>query len=204
MASFYVASVYYPTTKECTILPPCLVSNGVFNVVHGVILAYDPSKSPHYKVICVRDCDFFEEGHYRIEVYSSEIGHRRQSGGAFSPPDHNNLRYGVFWNGAINWISYWGNSLFFDVDEEKQHECQCLLFLTAMMMMLIIGGLCTLEFGEEENDEDSYLVVNLPKKVVRYKFNDKSFEKLHDFTRVGTEVDTKLELVIEYNRMFMV
>ncbi|KAK1575507.1 hypothetical protein Q3G72_006076 [Acer saccharum] len=165
MASFYVASVYYPTTKECTILPPCLVSNGVFNVVHGVILAYDLSKSPHYRVICVRDCDFFEEEHYRIEVYSSEIGRRRQSGGAFTPPDHTNLRYAI------------PDGYDDDADNRRVRE---------------------------ENDEDSYLVVNLPKKVVRYKFNDKSFEKQHDFARVGTEVDTELELVIEYNRMFMV
>lgn len=34
---------------------------------------------------------------------------------------------------------------------------------------------------EEEDDEKSYLVLHIPKKVIRYNFKDRSFKMLHDF-----------------------
>ncbi|KAK2653424.1 hypothetical protein Ddye_013280 [Dipteronia dyeriana] len=115
--------VYNPTTKQYTVLPPLPVSNGVFRAILGVNLAYDPSKSPDYKVICVRNSDSLREGNYQIEIYSSKTGPWRKSGGTFIAPADINFSLGVFWNGAIHWISNWGNnSLYFDADEEKLHE----------------------------------------------------------------------------------
>lgn len=40
----------------------------------------------------------------------------------------------------------------------------------------------------EENDDDSYLVVHLPAKVIRYNFKDKSFNKIHDFASADSEL----------------
>ncbi|TXG70579.1 hypothetical protein EZV62_005514 [Acer yangbiense] len=99
-----------------------------------------------------------------------------------------------------------------DVDEEKQHEMPMpvipdsyddddnrmvvLLAVAATFPEMVRSSLepwdlhyyafSILSVVWEENDDDPYLVVNLPKKVVHYKFNDKSLEKLNDFARVGT------------------
>ncbi|KAJ0099785.1 hypothetical protein Patl1_20714 [Pistacia atlantica] len=45
----------------------------------------------------------------------------------------------------------------------------------------------TLCVVREENDEDSYLVLHLPTKVIRYNFKDNSFRKIHDFTPSDSE-----------------
>ncbi|KAL5810788.1 hypothetical protein ACOSQ4_027356 [Xanthoceras sorbifolium] len=113
--------VYNPTTKQYTVLPPLPV-NEVFKVIYGVNLAYDPSKSPHYKVICVRTYENSEEGVCQIEVYSSKTGPWRKSDGTFTAHYETEFGLGMFWNGALHWISPWDSSLYFDVDEEKVHE----------------------------------------------------------------------------------
>ncbi|TXG70583.1 hypothetical protein EZV62_005518 [Acer yangbiense] len=256
--------VYNPTTKQYTVLPPLPVSNGVFRAIHGVNLAYDPSKSPDYKVICVRNCDSLQEGHYQIEIYSSKTGPWRKSGGTFIAAAGINFSLGVFWNCAIHWISYWGNnnSLYFDADEEKLHElsmpavpdgygermvryfgesrnhlhlieiygpCTALFnvyemerdysgwFVKYRVDLLSVAaafpemirsnldpwnlhyyGFWILSIIREDKDENSYLVVHLTKKAIRYNFNDKSFLKLHDFAPVGSQLESESTLEFEF------
>ncbi|GJN05398.1 hypothetical protein PR202_ga23019 [Eleusine coracana subsp. coracana] len=65
-----------------------------------VSLAFDPSKSRHYKIIALADM-------YSIHVYSSETRswrmaiHSDQSAGLFQG---HYLFHGVFWNGSVVWI----------------------------------------------------------------------------------------------------
>ncbi|XP_057489395.1 F-box protein At5g07610-like [Actinidia eriantha] len=67
--------VFNPTTMQFASLPK--LQDGL----KGLILAFDPSRSPHYKVVCVR-CTisvlstkpYQSECHYQIEIYSSETG----------------------------------------------------------------------------------------------------------------------------------
>lgn len=95
----------------------------------GVNIAFDPLKSPHYKVICVRDSVLSSKSvpYRQIEIYSSETYSWRPSGEAFTAPvgvDFNMIWFpgGVFWNGAINWISCnGGDSLYFNVEQESIH-----------------------------------------------------------------------------------
>ncbi|XP_057489396.1 F-box protein At5g07610-like [Actinidia eriantha] len=57
-----------------------------------------------------------------MEIYSSETGSWRASGEPFTiENDNNSMQFhaGVYWNGAINWFSTWGASLYFNVDEER-------------------------------------------------------------------------------------
>ncbi|TVU21123.1 hypothetical protein EJB05_30742, partial [Eragrostis curvula] len=65
-----------------------------------VSLAFDPSKSQHYKVIALG-------GMHRIHIYSSET----QSWGTPVPFDHSlglleglHSMHGIFWNGSVVWI----------------------------------------------------------------------------------------------------
>ncbi|CAK9135123.1 unnamed protein product [Ilex paraguariensis] len=112
--------IYNPTTHQFTTLPDPV--DRVFGYTSGVEsvqtvnLAFDPSKSPHYKAVCVYSSERLPQ-HYEIGVYSSETGLWRRSGNPFRADV--NFKLGVFWKGAINWASDWVNSLYFNVDEER-------------------------------------------------------------------------------------
>ncbi|KAE8670914.1 hypothetical protein F3Y22_tig00112044pilonHSYRG00106 [Hibiscus syriacus] len=113
--------IYNPTTKHYTVLP-CPTHGFYRNNAFGVCLAFDPSKSPHYKVICITNPDPDLPDHCRVEIYSPETGPWRPSGRLFVAPRNVHFKNGVFWNGAICWLSDWGDSLGFDVEEEKMRD----------------------------------------------------------------------------------
>ncbi|OMO52198.1 hypothetical protein COLO4_37361 [Corchorus olitorius] len=124
-SSYYI---YNPTTKQKVSLPPNLdTRNSESNYLN---LAFDPTKSPHYKVVCVRrvadgDLKFSDtwDSKYvkrQIEIYSSQTRSWRLSGNAFTAHSNTIFREGVFCNGAIHWINYGDHSiLYFNIDDEK-------------------------------------------------------------------------------------
>ncbi|XP_059663619.1 F-box protein At5g07610-like [Cornus florida] len=83
-------------------------------------MAFDPSKSIHYKVVLLDRLR--EDDHlYQIHVYSSETNAWGRPSGdhySFSSVDLDN---GVYCNGSIHWISFWPDepSKYFDVDQER-------------------------------------------------------------------------------------
>ncbi|KAL5569833.1 hypothetical protein UlMin_026408 [Ulmus minor] len=115
--------VYNPTTKHYSILPrlPVPRTSTSSRTVYRMSLAFDPSKSPNYKVVCVRNCDSIT-GQFQIEIYSSDTGPWRLSGGSFPGDFDVRLDDGVYWNGSVHWLSSWGTSLYFNVDEERLSE----------------------------------------------------------------------------------
>ncbi|KAJ0042081.1 hypothetical protein Pint_18037 [Pistacia integerrima] len=165
--------VYNPTSQKYTLLPPPPMGNGVCCL--GFNLAFDPSTSPHYKVICVRNCNDFADDN------------------------------GVFWNGSIHWIHERDKSLYFNIDEEKIQQMPMpplpdgrdksialtsiklqQRFLKWVVAISIQGTFNYYKFStqcvvREENEKDSYLVVHLPGKVIRYNFKNKTFRKIYDF-----------------------
>ncbi|CAL5322919.1 unnamed protein product [Camellia sinensis] len=108
--------VYNHTTKQFTTLPT-LGFGSPRPVVHSVNFTFNPTKSPHYKVMCVQSSDFSSE-HYQIKIYSSNTGPWRVSGQPFTA--HVNIQFngGVYWNDAIHWLSIRGDPLCFDVDKK--------------------------------------------------------------------------------------
>ncbi|KAH0727717.1 F-box protein At5g07610-like [Solanum tuberosum] len=114
-ANYYVCN---PTTKHYTTLPKSVLETEN-SKIHGISLAFDPLKSPHYKVVCVRD-SVSSPQHYQIEIYSSQTGPWRLSGDDPFIADVN-FSKGVYWNGSIHWISTIGNltSLCYNLDFES-------------------------------------------------------------------------------------
>ncbi|KAK4768743.1 hypothetical protein SAY86_026893 [Trapa natans] len=111
--------VFNPTTRQKAAIPPLgstSTSSGI--TVFGASLAFDPCKSIHYKVVFVRSTDS-SSYYYQIEAYSSDDGAWRLSGSPFVAPFDMVFDNGVFWNGAIHWISPSGYSLGFDVEKEQ-------------------------------------------------------------------------------------
>ncbi|KAJ4832654.1 hypothetical protein Tsubulata_043343 [Turnera subulata] len=135
--------VYNPTTKLFITLPhpghnpitnqlvPLPGSNRERpRYIHGLNLAFDPRKSPHYKVVCIRspdsmpdiDIDDTAELAYQIEIYSSKTRSWSRSGAPFVVRSNALFNKGVFCNGAIHWIGTWGSCLYFNIEEEQLGE----------------------------------------------------------------------------------
>ncbi|KAF7811479.1 F-box protein [Senna tora] len=112
--------VYNPSTKQYSVLPP-LNSHGGFWRVRGFCLAFDPSKSPHYKVVCLWKGGFNYTSRHLIEIYSSQDGQWSVST-SFTASLNVEFDCGVFWNGAVHWLNKWENSVYFKVDEEQVRD----------------------------------------------------------------------------------
>ncbi|KAL0709150.1 hypothetical protein Bca4012_016128 [Brassica carinata] len=118
--------VYNPTTKQKTLLPK--ITDHV-----SLYLAFDPSRSPHYKVFCLRKTSISSVSSiysvssdlYHIEVYSSNEGPWRRVTSVPSfplPQTVTDLSNTVFWNGAVHWFWFGPNSrdcLSFDINKEE-------------------------------------------------------------------------------------
>ncbi|XVF11277.1 hypothetical protein REPUB_Repub08aG0013000 [Reevesia pubescens] len=122
--------VYNPTTKQFVTLPPPTNQNTL--IVSGVSLAFDPTKSPHYKVVCVREPDLWlglrddPKSSYvnqQIEIFLSQTQSWRLYGNHFIAEVNTGFKCGVFCNGAIHWLTGWGTtSPYFNVEEEKLRQ----------------------------------------------------------------------------------
>ncbi|KAB2614458.1 F-box protein [Pyrus ussuriensis x Pyrus communis] len=86
----------------------------------GVALAFDPSKSIHYKVICVQ-CIAGSVVSFQVEIYSSETRNWTLRKSTFDRPFHIDFSHGVYFNGAINWISRTSRLLHYHLDHEEGH-----------------------------------------------------------------------------------
>lgn len=117
-----------PTTKNYKILPqPCVVPP---KEILNYSLAFNPSESPHYRIVClmrlvpfnptIKFNDRLGSFEITIDIYSSENDIWRTSDSSFDLPWDTEIDRGIYWNGAINWII--PNSRFtsfaFLIDEE--------------------------------------------------------------------------------------
>ncbi|CAL5366786.1 unnamed protein product [Camellia sinensis] len=119
----FLYHILNPTTKQFKSLPQPRDGH------KGMNLVFDPSRSPHYKVVCVClvDCDDLvlsvesdqNKLYYQIEIYSSETGSWRACGEPFTANRNSEFRSGVYWNGAINWFNSLGDSLYFNMEGER-------------------------------------------------------------------------------------
>lgn len=119
-AGYHQVHILNPTTKQLTSLPKPR------GEVRGLSFFFDPCRSPHYKVVCVLGTvsvlsrePYQSEWRYQIEIYSSETGTWRPSGEPFIGDLNSNFLGGVYWHGAIHWFNAWGDSLYFDIEDER-------------------------------------------------------------------------------------
>lgn len=103
--------VFNVCTQKYRIVPKFSGNLSTRWINHRAFLAFDPSKSPHYKVVLV--------GHvppplYEIRVFSSQSGCWKH---VFT--QHECHGRGVYWNGAIYWVRHENFYLKFDLDVEE-------------------------------------------------------------------------------------
>ncbi|KAF9621693.1 hypothetical protein IFM89_026586 [Coptis chinensis] len=109
--------IYNPNTKQYTLLPKaCSVPGSNRGFICSVSLAFNPLKSPDYKVVCMHNIGSDDEDH-QISIYSSNTSSRRFVGGTFTA---SGLIYlsGIYWNGALHFRTSEDCCLCFDVEKE--------------------------------------------------------------------------------------
>nr|XP_027072083.1 F-box protein At5g07610-like [Coffea arabica] len=120
--------VFNPTTNQHRVIPLVKPANKLSYVHPYVNIAFDPSKSDHYKLVCAwGDSD---RPKFRFLVYSSETGIWREMVktlciveswsdklSIFTEPYH--FDRGVLWNGDLHWVCKTGDdTICFDLDNE--------------------------------------------------------------------------------------
>ncbi|EOY26265.1 F-box family protein, putative [Theobroma cacao] len=102
-----------PTTKQYLPLPYLECRN-----VFSSTIAYDPNKSPHYKIVCIC-ASYLSENHCQIKIFSPVTGSWKVSGKPFPVFDEGMLlNRGVFFNGILHWIGRRNLALRFDLERE--------------------------------------------------------------------------------------
>ncbi|KZV28368.1 F-box family protein [Dorcoceras hygrometricum] len=94
--------VYNPTTGESKNL---LIDRRFYNgrVISGLCLAFDPKRSPIYKVIAIRH-DLRVSNLYWIDIYDSQTCVWICLEQPFTATNDANFFNGIFWNNGIYWI----------------------------------------------------------------------------------------------------
>ncbi|XP_050383008.1 F-box protein At5g07610-like [Argentina anserina] len=109
-----------PTTNQfCTLsLPAAADSAQVF----GYALAFDPSKSPHYKVVFLETINIPEgrdySPYYHIHIYSSENRSWRHLNSNFVRLPNVSYKQGVYCNGAVHWVGLDDEVAYYHIDDE--------------------------------------------------------------------------------------
>ncbi|GJS10195.1 F-box protein-like protein isoform X1 [Tanacetum coccineum] len=122
--------VYNPFTNMSKMLPRPKIYVQPHIIVGGIRLVFDPTKSPHYKVVHAgiktddnfddfddydfyNDCDGYDEdddrvgGSYvQVEIYSSEIGKWRVYVKRFGFKRFHGFEAGIYSNGALHWLNF--------------------------------------------------------------------------------------------------
>ncbi|GKF18312.1 hypothetical protein Tco_0063230 [Tanacetum coccineum] len=151
------------------------------------ILAFDPTKSPHYKVVQV-GCIVDHDRGYSIHIYSSQTGNWVAYDHSFSSyMFHDRFHQGIYWNNAIHWLQ---GTMHYRLDIADDPVITKIKLPDSVIVKYgdrqLFGTWATISttvwsifLGERE--EDSYIVFNLSSgKVVEFKFLNKTLRKLYD------------------------
>ncbi|KAI3719660.1 hypothetical protein L6452_20562 [Arctium lappa] len=109
--------VYNPSISLSKLLPQRHSTN-LIGLIGGTKLAFDPIKSPHYKVVCAEDIHDVIGSFIRIQIYSSETGNWSVCGDRFPLQCFTGFYHGIYWNNAIHWLDIVNGGLHFKLDIE--------------------------------------------------------------------------------------
>jgi hypothetical protein len=92
--------VYNPTTNMFKMLPEHNSVKHYPSNTGGTRLAFDPTMSPHYKVVHADGLEAIQ-----ILIYSSETCNWSDHGDRFPYRSFDYFKDGIYWNGSINWLN---------------------------------------------------------------------------------------------------
>nr|GEX02758.1 hypothetical protein [Tanacetum cinerariifolium] len=169
-------------------------------------LTFDPTISPHYKVIYA-ELTYDEEVGFHIQMQTYSLESRKWSvcGQRFHAKSFEHFEDGIFWNGAIHWLNHtYGNLLHYKLDIVNEHpdyvnsqklniyemrigdsewSVNDIVNLDDIMTPFpdkwsITSSVCWVVLGEKE--EDSYMLILLHEKVLKFKIMSKTLSTLSE------------------------
>ncbi|KAL0453398.1 UNVERIFIED_CONTAM: F-box protein [Sesamum latifolium] len=146
----------------------------------GLFLAFDPSKSPHYKVICLTPTGPGRHEHeHRVAIYDSETHTWKQCGKSYI--NHGNLCNGIYWNNGIYFVRLKSSSFRFCPQDHVQRWLDKPPIPSAFAGKNGTDMISLLGMIRGDWEEDSLLLLHVPGKIMVYRFCDEVFEVLVDF-----------------------
>ncbi|XP_021757497.1 F-box protein At5g07610-like [Chenopodium quinoa] len=126
--------VFNPSIKEKKLLP--IDFSPVSPVYYSLV--FEPSISPHYKIIGLTKTRKNSNSMYKIFIYSSESNLWSPSKAPeFSAPGDIDFTSGIYCNGSVHWTKRVKRGLYFDIEKEtindmpenpRQEQCSCEYF----------------------------------------------------------------------------
>nr|GEU97539.1 hypothetical protein [Tanacetum cinerariifolium] len=200
--------VYNPSTNLFKMLSPLDYSHAdsPFYMSVGLRRAFDPTKSLNYKVVHVGRTSFY----INIQTYCSKIGNRKLCRDWFNFFSFNHFESAIYWNGALHWLEtkdildgyrklfesrgcllavlrdYIGSREFTIYEMRKWCSVWSFRYLVntddfmnplpeRWSIWSIVWSIVL-----EEREEDSCLVINLSRKVVKYNLISKTLYEIYD------------------------
>ncbi|CAA3030132.1 F-box At5g07610-like [Olea europaea subsp. europaea] len=105
--------IYNPITRQSRKIVLYSDEKNAGTTVLGLSLAFDPSESPYYKVVCLRTTEYSMYS-YQIEVYDSQTCTWNRWGDFMLPYD-TKFCNGVYWKNCIHWIRPTGELFHFNL-----------------------------------------------------------------------------------------
>ncbi|KAK4436602.1 F-box protein [Sesamum alatum] len=200
--------VYNPTTRDSRNL--LLEKESLL----GLRLAFDPSKSPHYKVICVSSTSY--SIHFcEIQVYDSETRTWKRLDKVFTSSDFRKFNDGVYWNSGIYWIASGDQILSFDIENsvlesspatmitsrggrslnmvhlmESSGWMHCVLHKDTLSSLLLVY-----EYEVKDNVNDWYLKYGVSFDLIAASFGERTYGKISVMGIITGERKEELSLV---------
>ncbi|KAL6139421.1 hypothetical protein ACLB2K_057725 [Fragaria x ananassa] len=195
--------VLNPTTNQFTKLVPPAAAAATTTTeprIFGCALAFDPSKSPHYKVVFLwfRDdpSPYGWCSYHNIEIYSSETKSWSLVNSSFETQGHISYQDGVYCNGAVHWVGRICEMAYYHLEEERvglvdglprllemgrdysgwfvKYNVDLDLLCTAYPRYKVF---CVLFLAKGENEaESSSLLLHAPGKVFSYNVKSNTFK----------------------------
>ncbi|GKC41061.1 hypothetical protein Tco_1053445 [Tanacetum coccineum] len=129
--------------------------NNVTSFTGGLKMAFDPTKSPPYKVIFLEMVEGPDDNWVQIHTYSSQTGNWSLCGDQFSQrvpstlyENHDifwslhSVQDGVYWNGAIYWLDYCSGRKFYKLDIMNEHPVVTALSRQPYIERLVMIVVC--------------------------------------------------------------
>ncbi|XP_021856554.2 F-box protein At5g07610 isoform X1 [Spinacia oleracea] len=158
--------IFNPTTQQKKLIPN-LFGNfpPAFPLYYSLV--FDPSISPHYKIICLINT---RHNKYKISIYSSNSNQWKPSKAPdFFAPHDIDFTTGIYCNGSVHWTKRTMRGLYFDVENEtlnhmpespRQEQYSCEYFGHSkgyLYCMFTMEGLHYYELFEMEKDYSSWV-----------------------------------------------
>ncbi|GJT70134.1 hypothetical protein Tco_1029420 [Tanacetum coccineum] len=193
MPVFYY--VYNPSTNQYKKIPyaDCSLDNSPYYSSAGLRIAFDPTKSPHYKLVDAGRtfCDI------DIQIYSSETGKWSLCRDRFNYFSFDHFDSAIYWNDGLHWLETENRQLMHyclnieDPDHPNittipipQRGMTFLNVHTDDFMTPLPEG-WSIRFNVwsivlREREQDSFLVIKLSRKVVQYNLISKTLHEIYD------------------------